>query len=73
MKLKKTNMPELPEVETIVRDLNKKVLGLKVADVWTDWPRMIKTHKLQDFVREIKDRKILRVHRRAKYILMDLS
>ena len=73
MKLKKTNMPELPEVETIVRDLNKKVLGLKVADVWTDWPRMIKTHKLQDFVREIKDRKILRAHRRAKYILMDLS
>ena len=66
-------MPELPEVETIVRQLNKKVVGLKIADAWTDWPRMIKTHKLADFVREIKDRKILRAHRRAKYIMMDLS
>src|SRR3989344_529092 len=66
-------MPELPEVETIVRDLNKKVLGLKIIDAWNDWPKTIKTHKLEDFVRETKGRKILRAHRRAKYILMDLS
>ena len=66
-------MPELPEVETIVRGLNKKVVGLKITGAWTDWPRTIKTHKLADFVREIKGRKILRAHRRAKYIMMDLS
>ena len=66
-------MPELPEVETIVRGLNKKVVGLKIVGAWTDWAKTIKTHKLADFVREIKGRKILRAHRRAKYIMMDLA
>ncbi|MGD0977347.1 MAG: DNA-formamidopyrimidine glycosylase [Minisyncoccia bacterium] len=66
-------MPELPEVETIVRELSRKVIGRRILDAWTDWPKTIKTHSLAGFVKEIKERKILRVHRRAKYILMDLS
>lgn len=66
-------MPELPEVETIVRELNQKVEGLKILDAWTDWAKTIKTHTLKNFVKEIKGRKILRAHRRAKYIMMDLS
>ncbi len=66
-------MPELPEVETIVRQLNKKVVGRKILDVWTDWPKMIRTHSLDKFKREIKGRKILHAHRRAKYVLIDLS
>ncbi|MBI2669875.1 MAG: bifunctional DNA-formamidopyrimidine glycosylase/DNA-(apurinic or apyrimidinic site) lyase [Candidatus Yanofskybacteria bacterium] len=66
-------MPELPEVETIVRGLNKKAVGLKIVGAWTDWAKTIKTHKLTDFVHEIKGRKILRARRRAKYIMIDLS
>jgi formamidopyrimidine-DNA glycosylase len=66
-------MPELPEVETIVRQLNKEVASRKITDVWTDWPKMIRTHSLERFVREIKGRKILHAYRRAKYILMGLS
>lgn len=66
-------MPELPEVETIVRQLNKKVLGLKILDAWTDYAKTIKTHTLKSFVKETRGLKILRVHRRAKYILIDLS
>ncbi len=66
-------MPELPEVETIVRGLNRKVIGLKVVDAWNDWPRTIKTHTLEKFRHEIKGREILHAHRRAKYIMMDLS
>jgi len=30
-------MPELPEVETIVLDLRKEVLGRTFVDVWTDF------------------------------------
>jgi len=30
-------MPELPEVETIVRGLKKKVIGRTITDLWTDW------------------------------------
>lgn len=66
-------MPELPEVETIVRQLQKTVIGLKLKDAWTDWPRTIITHKLEDFRKATRGRKIDRVHRRAKYIMMDLS
>ena len=67
------NMPELPEVETIVKDLNKTVQGLKITDVWTDWKKMIKKPSYPEFVKQIKNRKILKAKRRAKYILIDLS
>lgn len=66
-------MPELPEVETIVRDLNRTVIGRKILDAWTDWPKTIKTHNLKSFIHDIASREILKAHRRAKYIMMDLS
>lgn len=34
-------MPELPEVQTIVNDLNRKVVGQKITGVWFDWPKII--------------------------------
>ncbi|MBD3282334.1 MAG: bifunctional DNA-formamidopyrimidine glycosylase/DNA-(apurinic or apyrimidinic site) lyase [Candidatus Portnoybacteria bacterium] len=67
-------MPELPEVETIVRDLNKKVKGLTIKDAWTDWKKMIKKPaSFKEFKKQIKNKKILKARRRAKYILIDLS
>lgn len=47
-------MPELPEVETIVRDLQKKVLGRKLIDVWTDFRKMI--HLCPAFAEATADR-----------------
>lgn len=67
-------MPELPEVETIAGDLNKKVAGKTIKRVWFDAPRMIKYPKNpRDFERDIKNTKILEVRRRAKYIKMFLD
>lgn len=67
-------MPELPEVETTVRDLKKKVLGRTFIDVWTDFQKMIKKPKdFKDFQKEIKGRKIENIRRRGKNILIDLS
>ena len=66
-------MPELPEVETIVKDLNKTVKGLKITGVWTDWKKIIKKPSYNEFVKQIKNRKILKAKRRAKYILINLS
>jgi formamidopyrimidine-DNA glycosylase len=34
-------MPELPEVQTIVDDLNKKVIGRRITGVWFDVPKII--------------------------------
>jgi formamidopyrimidine-DNA glycosylase len=32
-------VPELPEVETTVRELKKEIIGLNILDFWTDWPK----------------------------------
>jgi formamidopyrimidine-DNA glycosylase len=67
-------MPELPEVETIVRELNKKILGRIFIDVWTDFPKSIKKPKsFQEFRKSLKKKKILGVKRRAKNIILTLS
>jgi formamidopyrimidine-DNA glycosylase len=47
-------MPELPEVETVVRDLRKKVRGRHVTAVWFDWPKMIRPVRGVDY--DVRDR-----------------
>ncbi|MBI2451121.1 MAG: DNA-formamidopyrimidine glycosylase [Parcubacteria group bacterium] len=67
-------MPELPEVETIVRDLKKKIIGRKIIDAWVDTPKLIKNPKnFSDFKEKIKNRKILDAWRRGKNIILSLS
>jgi len=67
-------MPELPEVETTVLDLRKKVLNRTFIDVWTDFRNLVKRpKKFREFKREIKGKKIKNVRRRGKNILFDLS
>lgn len=66
-------MPELPEVQTIITDLNKKIKGDTIIDFWSDWPKAIKGKSLKEFQREIKNRKILGARRTGKNIFIDLS
>jgi len=67
-------MPELPEVEIIVRDLKKHILGRKIEDVWSDWRKMVKTPgDFEEFKKEIKGKKTENIRRRGKNILIDLS
>ncbi|MBI2012891.1 MAG: hypothetical protein HYS88_00345, partial [Candidatus Colwellbacteria bacterium] len=65
-------MPEGPEVQTIVSDLNRKIVGRRITGVWTDWPKMIKTGA-KVFEKEIKGAKVKGVRRRGKNILIDLD
>jgi len=67
-------MPELPEVETTVRDLKKKVLKRTFVDVWTDFEKMIKKpNSFEEFRKAIIGGKILDIRRRGKNVLFDLS
>jgi formamidopyrimidine-DNA glycosylase len=66
-------MPELPEVETVVRDLKKRVCGRKIVDYWTDTPKLVKKPELKRFIKEIKGQKIVDVQRRGKNILFFLK
>lgn len=66
-------MPELPEVETIVKDLRKKIIDREIISVWFDAPKLIKKPKPADFEKEIKGLKIEDIRRRAKNILIFLN
>ncbi|MFZ2225859.1 MAG: bifunctional DNA-formamidopyrimidine glycosylase/DNA-(apurinic or apyrimidinic site) lyase [Candidatus Moraniibacteriota bacterium] len=66
-------MPELPEVETIVTDLNKKIKGLNIEKFWSDFPSAIKGATLLQFQREMKSKKILSAQRVGKNIFLNLS
>jgi formamidopyrimidine-DNA glycosylase len=65
-------MPELPEVETVVRDLRAKIIGYKIVDFWTEWEKSIKS-PLSKFKKEIIGNKIEKVERRGKNILVYLE
>lgn len=71
-------MPELPEVETTVRDLQKtgahNLLCARFIDVWTDFKKLIKKPKnFAEFKKEIIGKKIQKIWRRGKNIIFDLS
>ena len=67
-------MPELPEVETIVRKLRPKLVGLRLRGAWSDREKTVRqAGGLKNLNKEIKNKKILTVRRRAKYILIDIE
>lgn len=67
-------MPELPEVEVIAKELRPRLVGRRIVDVQTDWPKYFRLPKAEaEFRACIAGRRINDVSRRAKYILIDLS
>jgi len=66
-------MPELPEVQTVVSDLNQKIVSDTIVGFWSDWPKAIKNLSLKKFTQEIMGRKILGVRRIGKNIFVDLD
>ena len=64
-------MPELPEVETVARDLQRWVAGATIADAEVRWERTIRHPQPSDrFVGEVRGATIRRVGRRAKSVLL---
>ncbi|MDD5606570.1 MAG: bifunctional DNA-formamidopyrimidine glycosylase/DNA-(apurinic or apyrimidinic site) lyase [Candidatus Pacebacteria bacterium] len=65
-------MPELPEVETIKKDLQTKVLNRAFVNVWTDTKKIIKKD-FKQFKKIIKGAKIKNIERKGKNIIILLS
>lgn len=65
-------MPELPEVETVVRVLRPALVGREIADVWSDWPRALEPG-LRTMRRMLVGRCIKSLSRRGKYIVIGLG
>jgi len=65
-------VPELPEVETIVRELRRKTKGQKIRDVKIKSQKIIAPQSSQYFRKNLLDQKIVDVNRRGKLIMIGL-
>jgi formamidopyrimidine-DNA glycosylase len=65
-------MPELPEVETVVRRLRKPLVGRTITAVRATWANSVPTG-IPHLERALPKRKILSLNRRGKYLKFDLS
>jgi len=66
-------MPELPEVETIKRDLTSRILGRSFAGATINWPKMVQIHSSEHFASCLIGKSIEGLDRRGKYLILRLS
>src|SRR3972149_1458742 len=68
-------MPELPEVETIRRDLTPRIAGRTVAEAWVspDAPKLVQGEAADAFCRRLAGRRVEELDRRGKSLLIRLQ
>lgn len=66
-------MPELPEVETIGKDLRRILSGRCFTGATVHWPPTIARPSAEEFRQRIVGQRILDVGRRGKYLIFRLS
>jgi len=66
-------MPELPEVETTVRDLKPHLIQRAIVGVTVRWQRIIAAPGARAFARQIRDHRIVDLTRRGKHLVFHLA
>jgi len=66
-------VPELPEVETIKRDLERVVSEKKIKDIEISVGKLIKEPRAEELTKRIKGKTFKGVFRRGKYLIFSLS
>src|SRR5580765_4026497 len=66
-------MPELPEVETVARDLRPRLVGATIVGARTSWARTLRTHDPIAFAEGVAGRTVESVGRRGKQLVVGLS
>lgn len=66
-------MPELPEVETVVRGLRDPLIGRLIEGVWYELAKVIATPTPEEFMARIQGQTVRAITRRAKYIVCELD
>lgn len=66
-------MPELPETETIARDLDRAVTGARITSVTVSRPDVLREVTASGLGRRITGATLTRCWRRAKLVVLDLS
>lgn len=65
-------MPELPEVQTIVNDLNREILNKKITSIEINKSRLVKGSDAK-FKQILLDNKIIKVDRRGKLLIFAVA
>lgn len=66
-------MPELPEVETVRRDLKKLTQGKTIRAVAVYYPKMIQNRTVDSFTKLLVGKQVTEIDRRGKYLLWRFS
>lgn len=66
-------MPELPEVETIARELGPHLVGRVILSADVLWARTLAVPSPKKFRELVKNQKITGVSRRAKFLILELE
>lgn len=66
-------MPELPEVETVVRGLRACLTGRKITHVTIKWPGSIAVPAPHLFAQRLRARTVTGVRRRGKWVIVELD
>jgi len=66
-------MPELPEVETIRRELAEKITNKKIVNFKTAKPKLIKEPSAFGFKKGVVGEKVIEVSRKAKLLIIKLK
>src|SRR5437588_8087977 len=66
-------MPELPEVETVARDLRTEIIGRSVVEVSVRHPGVLRHPAPEAFAAGLRGAVVTSVQRRGKYIFCGLS
>ena len=66
-------MPELPEVETVRKGLERLVVGKTIDAVTVLWPRIIELPEVPLFQAFLSGQEIIGVQRRGKFLILNLT
>lgn len=66
-------MPELPEVETVKRVLEKSIIKKKIADIDIIYSKIIKNIEIEDFKKELIGQEIKSMNRIGKYLIIEFK
>ena len=66
-------MPELPEVETVKRILQKNILNKTILDIEVRYDKIIQNQTKDDFINKLKNQTFIDLQRRGKYLICVLN
>lgn len=66
-------MPELPEVETVVRTLEHKIAGRTITGVTVLWPNLVANMTAEQFSRMLTGQQFTEFKRRGKFLVFEMT